>query len=214
MRVSLRMCVWFLFLCFVPPATAVQANKLSSVAGKPQIFSLQEVVKLVKGRPYQFESIKSLVRDSQLGFGINEQDSEGKTFLHHAAQHGRKEVVELLLAMGADPTLRDNDNLIAFTYAQNLYKEELKKLQRALPYLHLHLSLEENPQYESSHILYEATYKEFSSLWKTDRDSSDAVDELWEDIQEWFTFFVEQRGVVSMRAAGERARARAEERKG
>ena len=48
---------------------------------------------------------------------LNQRDAEGWTALHDAAAHGKLEVVQLLLAAGADPFIRDLHHWTARTHA-------------------------------------------------------------------------------------------------
>jgi hypothetical protein len=43
------------------------------------------------------------------GMSVNAQDDKGDTPLHYAYYHGRQEVIDRLMAYGADPTVRNNE---------------------------------------------------------------------------------------------------------
>lgn len=53
------------------------------------------------------EVIKYLIK---MGANLNSRSRSGLSPLHIAAMRGRHEIVRILLAHGADPNLRDNDN--------------------------------------------------------------------------------------------------------
>ena len=55
----------------------------------------------------------------QSDIDINAQNDDGLTALHVAAMWGRSEAVDKLLLCGADPSLRDVDNMLPFDYAKS-----------------------------------------------------------------------------------------------
>ena len=64
------------------------------------------------------------------GAEIDEQDKGGLTALMYAARYGRKEAVTLLLARGANPTMRDNNGRTAAAFTGN--SPESQELTRLL----------------------------------------------------------------------------------
>ncbi|KFY12770.1 hypothetical protein V492_03666 [Pseudogymnoascus sp. VKM F-4246] len=59
---------------------------------------------------------------------INEQDSDGRTALHVAAQSGDEEMVETLVKHGADPKIIDKHGLDAIHYAVTQGHEEIVEI--------------------------------------------------------------------------------------
>lgn len=65
------------------------------------------------------------------GFDVNAQDREGRTALMLASDMGRLDMVDALLKMGADVSLKDNNGHSAFDYAQkNQYSTVAEALRR------------------------------------------------------------------------------------
>ncbi|WP_431113149.1 ankyrin repeat domain-containing protein [Variovorax paradoxus] len=80
----------------------------------------------------QLESARLLIA---LGAPVNEQSTAGLTALHCAAYSGNIEMVELLLAQGADPSIIDQEGKTPAQIAEEEYWEELVAVlsARALP---------------------------------------------------------------------------------
>jgi len=59
---------------------------------------------------------------------INEQDTDGRTALHVAAQGDDEEMVETLMKHGADPKVVDNQGLDALYCAVEMGHEEIVEM--------------------------------------------------------------------------------------
>ena len=59
------------------------------------------------------------------GADIDAQDDGGRTALMYAAKYGRKEALQILLARGANPAIRDNDGRTAAAMTENANGAEL-----------------------------------------------------------------------------------------
>jgi ankyrin repeat protein len=59
---------------------------------------------------------------------INEQDTNGRTALHIAAQAGDEEIVEMLIKHGADPKVVDNQGLDALYCAVEMGHDEIVEM--------------------------------------------------------------------------------------
>jgi ankyrin repeat protein len=64
----------------------------------------------------------------QNSLDIHRQDEHGATALHHAAANGNAEIVEMLIAKGANPTTEDFTGRIPATYALNSGHQSLALL--------------------------------------------------------------------------------------
>lgn len=62
------------------------------------------------------------------GAEVNKPQMEGIRPLHSAAHRGQMEMVKLLLAYGADPTLATDDGRTSFDIAETEGKEEIRKI--------------------------------------------------------------------------------------
>ena len=58
-------------------------------------------------------------------FRINSRDASNRTALHYAAEYGNRDIVEALIARGADPGLKDNDDKTAYVYAADKARHSL-----------------------------------------------------------------------------------------
>jgi len=66
----------------------------------------------------QIEAAKILIENGADGADVNEVDNEGLTPLHRAAISGcSKEMVKLLISMGADTKITDKSGRTALQYA-------------------------------------------------------------------------------------------------
>jgi ankyrin repeat protein len=75
----------------------------------------------------------ALLVSMRLGLGevdVNGRDYQGRTPLHIAAMRGHKQIVEVLLARGADPALCDNDGWTPLHWAMSGGYAEVVKLLR------------------------------------------------------------------------------------
>lgn len=61
-------------------------------------------------------------------FSINDQDADGKTALIAAVEKGRYELAELLIKMGADPEINDNEGKSAIDYASEKKDSEMLRI--------------------------------------------------------------------------------------
>jgi hypothetical protein len=62
------------------------------------------------------------------GADIDAQDDGGRTALMYAAKYGRKEALQILLARGANPAIRDNDGRTAAAMTENSNAAELSRI--------------------------------------------------------------------------------------
>lgn len=74
------------------------------------------------------DRIKSAIQE---GAKINAQDEEGNTVLHYAVTLKNKEVVEFLVAVGANPNIKNLDNKTALKITQK--RNDHKMLKILLP---------------------------------------------------------------------------------
>lgn len=70
------------------------------------------------------------------GQGLDEQDSDGWTAMHHAVSKNRADVVRLLLVSKADPTVEDSDGCTPREHATSLYHMECIKVFNVSPPSH------------------------------------------------------------------------------
>ena len=81
------------------------------------------------------EFVKEGVIDEELlkVVGVNCQDRQGLTPLHHAVDEGRIETVIRLFELGANPNIQDSEGMTPLHYAAELDNEELLQILISLP---------------------------------------------------------------------------------
>jgi len=68
---------------------------------------------------------------STLRVDVNARDKEGDTALHDAARFGHAEVVRLLVAGGADLSIRNNAGFTALEVATDYNKPDIQQIIRS-----------------------------------------------------------------------------------
>lgn len=140
------------------PVSLIKYNSWLSHLGKPSEQAESEYIELVKSfntgwgigvsRPV-FEEIEedplseleSAIRDFceniktgkldidiSNSLGINCQDRQGLTPLHHAVDEGLEDIVSRLIELGADPNIQDTEGMTPLHYAVELDNSEILKL--------------------------------------------------------------------------------------
>jgi ankyrin repeat protein len=102
----------------------------------------------LKSKAYCSEYIKFLISNN---FDINNQDSSGKTLLHHAVFNKAHPImIKVLMMFGANPYIKDDANLDIFDYIKIFNVENI--YQNALSY-------EEDYNFEFTHLVNAQEFK-------------------------------------------------------
>ena len=90
----------------------------------------------ISGNLTPFSTFKEFIEDNTFNFDVNAKDDKGNTFLHYALEYKHLPIVHLLINIGANPHLANNQGKIPFQIAtnnMNLHKHRFCKVAGVLP---------------------------------------------------------------------------------